>query len=307
MLKTQKLLKMKYLQFGTFILLLNILACSTPKEEENENTEVSKEEEVNKEQEETTSFSNSSEDIFGYYVGTFTPTELNKDANDDAYPSNKITISIDSLNEEKNIIYGHSIVAGNKRPFEGKYEVEGSEYVTKVKEPGDNPYDGAFEFRIKPEESLVKGTWEAYKKDFSVTATKYSLEKKEFKYDKDLKLPEGIQWATLYNNDNESMSRTRERLTKDVEKLNASNTLLKKEDIENMYKGDLEVIRNSIYARHGYSFKNRKMRFVFDHIDWYVPVSVDIRSKLTDLEKKNIDLLKRYEQHSTQYYDTFGR
>jgi hypothetical protein len=74
-----------------------------------------------------------------------------------------------------------------------------------------------------------------------------------------------------------------------------------------MYKGDLEIIRNAIYARHGYSFKNRKMRYVFDQIDWYNPVHVDIRSDLTDLEKKNIDLLKRYEGHAVTYYDSFGR
>lgn len=80
-----------------------------------------------------------------------------------------------------------------------------------------------------------------------------------------------------------------------------------KEDVENMYKGNLGVIRNSIYARHGYSLRSRKMRYVLDQIEWYIPISVDIRSKLTPLEKKNIDLLKRYEQHANTYYDSFGR
>jgi len=96
-------------------------------------------------------------------------------------------------------------------------------------------------------------------------------------------------------------------LTKDVMAFNASNTLLKKENVENMYKGDLQVMRNSIYARHGYSFKTRKMRYVFDQIDWYTPVSTDVRDDLTDLEKKNIALIKRYEGHAEAYYDSFGR
>ena len=75
-----------------------------------------------------------------------------------------------------------------------------------------------------------------------------------------------------------------------------------------MYQGDLEVMRNSIYARHGYSFRNRRMRFLFDQlVDWYMPVSVNITGELTDLEKKNIDLLKRYEAHAEKYYDVFGR
>ena len=54
-----------------------------------------------------------------------------------------------------------------------------------------------------------------------------------------------------------------------------------------MYQGDLEVMRNSIYARHGYSFRNRRMRFLFDQlVDWYMPVSVNITGELTDLEKR---------------------
>jgi hypothetical protein len=61
-----------------------------------------------------------------------------------------------------------------------------------------------------------------------------------------------------------------------------------------MYKSDLEVIRNTIYARHGYSFKNRRMRYIFDgYVDWYMPVSVDIRDQLTAVEKQNVELLKR--------------
>ncbi len=75
-----------------------------------------------------------------------------------------------------------------------------------------------------------------------------------------------------------------------------------------MYKADLEILRNSIYARHGYSFKNKRIRYVFNHhVDWYIPVSIDVRAKLTPLEVANIDLIKRYEGHADRYYDTFGR
>jgi hypothetical protein len=35
-------------------------------------------------------------------------------------------------------------------------------------------------------------------------------------------------------------------------------------------------------------------------------VSVDVTRDLTDLEKKNIELLKRYENHAATYYDRFG-
>ena len=100
---------------------------------------------------------------------------------------------------------------------------------------------------------------------------------------------------------------TSEYITSDSTKFNASTTLLTTKDVENMYKRDLEVIRNTIYARHGYSFQNREMRYFFDNLTWYIPVSIDVTKELTDIETKNIKLLKRYEKHAASYYDNFGR
>ena len=75
-----------------------------------------------------------------------------------------------------------------------------------------------------------------------------------------------------------------------------------------MYRRDLEVMRNAIYARHGYSFQNREMRVFFDnYVSWYIPVSIDMTKQLTPIEKQNIELLKRYEKHAATYYDRFGR
>jgi hypothetical protein len=92
-----------------------------------------------------------------------------------------------------------------------------------------------------------------------------------------------------------------------IYKLNASAQLLTKEDTENLKKGDLKIIRNTIYARHGYSFKNRPLRVFFDAQPWYIPVHTDIKSELTSIEKQNIKLLLRYEKNAEEYYDSFGR
>jgi len=90
-------------------------------------------------------------------------------------------------------------------------------------------------------------------------------------------------------------------------KINASNTLLTKQDVENLKRGDLYIIRNTIYARHGYSFRNRPLRVFFDREPWYIPVHNDIKKDLTDMEKENIKLLMKYEKNAKTYYDTFGR
>lgn len=244
-------------------------------------------------------------DLLGYYVGSFEAVKYHKGKN----PSynNRINLSIDQMNDGK--VKGHSVVAGNMRPFEGTYLFEEGQYAFEVKEPGDDKYDGAFSFALDPTKGAVVGTWTANDPKIAVYERKYELEKKEFKYDPELQLPEDVQYQYLYSSVDEFEDEMGgERLSQDVLKFNPSTDKLKAADIENMYKGDLEIMRNSIYARHGYSFKTRKMRYVFDnHVDWYIPVSTDVSKELTALENENIALIKRYEQHADSYYDSFGR
>ncbi|MBX7044264.1 MAG: YARHG domain-containing protein [Ignavibacteria bacterium] len=245
--------------------------------------------------------------IYGYYVGGFEAVKFDETKN--YVYSNKITISLDSIRGEN--FFGHSVVAGNNRPFKGTYSLLNNNYVVQAAEPGDDKYDGKFSFTVYPESYSLKGKWKAYNGSISVTEREYSLEKRDFKYNPSLKLPEEVSWQNLYD-ENQNFFQTEgsegEFLTSDVLKVNPSSKQLSKTDIENMHKGDLEIIRNSIYARHGYSFKNRKIRFIFDRfVPWYMPISTDVSRELTEIELKNIDLLKRYEQHAEKYYDSFGR
>lgn len=239
----------------------------------------------------------------GYYVGMFIAEEYKESEN--YVWANRITISIDSILKDK--IYGHSIVAGNNRPFKGDVKKENDGYQAVVKEPGDNKYDGVFMFAILDDGATLKGEWIANDKKLPVTKRSYALKKRTFNYDPTLTLPESIQMDILYETSAEEDG-TGEFITKDALKYNASVQMLKSKDVENMYKADLEFIRNAIYARHGYSFKNRKVRYIFDnYVDWYMPISTDITKELTELEKKNIELIKRYENHAERYYDSFGR
>ena len=66
-------------------------------------------------------------------------------------------------------------------------------------------------------------------------------------------------------------------------------------------------MRNEIFARHGYCFKKKDMRNMFELLDWYVPNTVDIKNFLTEIEKKNISLIKRYEEYADEYGDDYGR
>lgn len=240
--------------------------------------------------------------LLGFYVGGFIADI--KDEKKLPMYMNKINISIDSVKND--ILFGHSVVAGNKRPFKGNIKQSGNIYTAEVKEPGDDKYDGAFTFTINPGDKSLTGTWVANDKKLAVTKRNYNLKQREFKYDPEKQIV--IEYRIEIYDPHSAGKDEAEFVTSDAAKHNASTEALKKEDVENMYKRDLEIMRNAIYARHGYTFQNRQMRYFFDtEVDWYVPLSTNITKELTALEKKNIELIKSYEDYASAYYDGFGR
>lgn len=242
------------------------------------------------------------DNLTGFYVGGFEAARIDQNKKPMAY--NKINLSIDSIKNDQ--VKGHSVVAGNSRPFEGKVtSKQGSQLQITAKEPGDDPYDGVFRFTLDPARHTVSGRWVANDGKLAVPERKFSLEKKTFRYNPAQSL--GLNRRTSVYDTVDSRGYEGEFITPDAGKINASKVRLRSQDVENMYKRDLEVMRNTIYARHGYSFQNRQMRVFFDQIDWYIPVSIDVTNQLTELEQANIELLKRYENHATTYYDHFGR
>ena len=261
------------------------------------------------------------EDLIGNWVGWFQP-DMKEDKIlfiDEAMAwgrENKITISIEVINGEE--VKGHSIVAGNYRPFTGTISDSDSEFTLKLKEPGDDQYDGSFQIAMKKNQKTLTGKWKAYK-GIEINKRKYNLTKKLFKYNPNQELENSriyVDWTKLkttkfkqeYEGEiYENISNSFSSATESIYSINASSRLLTKKEVENLKKGDLLIIRNTIYARHGFSFKNRPLRIFFDAQEWYMPVNTDIKSNLTEIEKKNIQLLLKYEKNAIEYYDSFGR
>ncbi len=280
----------------TLLILLSLLAACSE-------TAKSPEATPQKEVEKTVSHVKPEHTYYASYVGAFEAEEI--DHSKKGTFSNLINISVTGLENGK--AEGHSIIAGKDRPFSGTYEQEGSTFQIKANEPGDDINDGRFEFMVDTVKLTASGKWYCNNKQAAVPIRKFDLVKKTFAYNADNNFDESISGAGLYDGKTDEEG-SYESITLAVTKLNASKQKLTKKDVENLYKGDLELIRNAIYARHGYSFRNRRMRYIFDNIvEWYIPVNVDVRSNLTELEKENIDLLKRYENHAEKYYDEYSR
>ena len=261
-------------------------------------------------------------DLIGNWVGWFEPDMGNQNndlsVDDQIYwgRENKISLSIEEIDGEN--VKGHSVVAGNYRPFSGTISDSDTEYMINLKEPGDDKYDGSFQISMKKNQKIISGKWKAYK-GIEINKRKFNLTKKLLKYNPNQLLEYSrvyVDWTKLntekfreeYENEVfEYISTTFSSATESIYSINASNRKLSKKDLENLNKGDLLIIRNTIYARHGFSFKNRPLRIFFDAQEWYIPVNIDIKSNLTEIEKENIQLLLKYEKNAVEYYDSFGR
>ena len=75
----------------------------------------------------------------------------------------------------------------------------------------------------------------------------------------------------------------------------ASQRLLSASDLRGLSKSDLGIMRNEIFARHGYIFTTSKWKNYFSNQSWYTPRYSDVNSLLSNIEQQNIALIKRYE------------
>lgn len=193
------------------------------------------------------------------------------------FGTNKITLLITKATRDS--IEGRSVVGGNDRPFVGTFVKKDSVFQIAAKEPGDDKNDGEFNLSFSENnKDMITGSWKPYKETKDVTAKDFSLNRKTFTYSTEV----GIYPQ-------------------------ASQRLLKDADVNNLTKWELEVMRNEIFARHGYCFKKRNLRETFEEQEWYVPNTTDVKNILTDTERKNVSLIKKYEKYAEEYGDEFGR
>lgn len=201
---------------------------------------------------------------------------------------NRLSIVIGEIREDKTFT-AHSVAAGNQRQITGTWQSIEDGLQLVGSEPGDDPNDGSFDMRLT--DKGLAGTWTAKKDKAEPKA--FTLVKTTFEYDPKLAQNEDKdQYIALGNAEFDK---------------NPSIDTLKTADVENLTQPQIRVIRNLIFARHGYSFKGKDLRLMFEAYDWYTPVSNDVKAQLTELEKANIALLNRYEKYADKHYDEFGR
>jgi hypothetical protein len=75
----------------------------------------------------------------------------------------------------------------------------------------------------------------------------------------------------------------------------ASTRLLTPSDLVNKTPWELRVMKNEIFARHGYIFKTPEMRSYFARQSWYSARYDDVTRLLSDIEIRNAKIIKSSE------------
>jgi hypothetical protein len=75
----------------------------------------------------------------------------------------------------------------------------------------------------------------------------------------------------------------------------ASTRLLSAGDLENKSAFDLKIMRNEIFARHGFIFKTNEMKKYFSKQSWYTPKYPNVDNLLSNVEMDNINAIRKYE------------
>ncbi|WP_262150211.1 YARHG domain-containing protein [Chryseobacterium foetidum] len=258
-------------------------------------------------------------ELYGIYTGEFFgkgkiyDREFNESYEGTDY--RKLSLKINRITKDS--VYGQSIVNGNQRPFRGIFNETSNSFI--LDEPGNDKTDGRFEVKIYKDS--MSGSWAAYKKTgINVPVKQLKLAKKEFAYNPNFMLNEDsdlIDWENprdfkeKYTDDDgktESYTTSKNRFASDaVFKINASKQKLAEKDLKNLRKLDMEIIKNAVFARHGYAFKKPTYRYFFEQTDWYIPVSNNVDDQLSKLEKDNVVLLNRFIKYAEDKYDHFGR
>lgn len=161
------------------------------------------------------------------------------------------------LTQNGSALKGYSILNGKQTPFVGSITESGK--IT-LREQGAGASFGVFEFEYQNKGTEMDGSWVSSTntvkpKFFSVNAQQCQYAKGEGDFP------------------------------------DASTRLLKDEDLQRSL-GELDYMRNEIYARHGYAFKDKDWARTFSHQDWYMPCFSNVENRLTNIEKQNIKRIK---------------
>lgn len=115
-----------------------------------------------------------------------------------------------------------------------------------------------------------------------------------FIYQNFIKKTETINYDTLQNNENSYYDNNAiDESEYEYEYLRERKMTY--DDVKDKSAEELRLMRNYIFARRGYIFESDDLKEYFERFSWYVPLYYDVTPRLSDIEKYNVNFIKKYE------------
>lgn len=93
----------------------------------------------------------------------------------------------------------------------------------------------------------------------------------------------------------EEIDYTNEDIEKDAFLFPSDSVLITEGELEKLDDKTVELIKNEIYARHGYIFTNRALKKYFESFNWYEPNEEYSPNLLNPTEKANLKTIKKFQ------------
>ena len=258
-------------------------------------------------------------ELYGSWIGQpedyviYSKNEFHKGIIDKTDGISQFNIIIEKITAKG--IEGKTIMNGNEKSIKGNLSETKDSLIVTLNDPINSKNAGVYSIKIK--NNGLNGNWKPNDKNSKTTLIKlYDFKKKQFTYNPKLMLAPTeiiekempyelyVDYLTLEKNSDGAFRDADENI---VTKINSSTTKLVENDLKKYKKIDLQILKNTIYARHGLIFKDAVTRQFFNYSKWYIPFTNSIDAKLTPLEKENIAMLEKFEKYATDNYDNFGR
>jgi hypothetical protein len=104
--------------------------------------------------------------LLGEYIGGF--------------GNSTIIVSVNYINGKN--ASGYDIIKGNRRNIKGTIDNKGGYFEFNLAEPGGDPYDGDFKFKIDTATLTLEGTWAPFD-SVKIKPKKYKLNKRKFNHE----------------------------------------------------------------------------------------------------------------------------
>ncbi len=141
--------------------------------------------------------------------------------------------------------------------------------------------------------SSARYSYQDYKvfSDSLIEVAKHTIQAIEYENS----LPQSVELSDVETNEIIEYEQYIVKPSGNLYKERTTSGIYSKKTLAKFSKSELRFLRNEIFAKYGYIFKDEELKTYFSKKEWYTPIFDNVSEKLTIFEKYNISLIQEVE------------